>query len=85
MPGDRRARQVCLTPKGRQVVEDSIAARQQWLDEIGQNLTAVQKTEVAKALHTLAEAATRAEGKTMPADVAAHAPPAHKPHKAKAA
>jgi DNA-binding MarR family transcriptional regulator len=84
VPGDRRARQVGLTPKGRQMIEDSIAARQQWLDELGQNLTAPQKTEIARALHILAEAAARAEGEAMPADVPAHQPPAHNPHKAKA-
>ena len=85
VPGDRRARQVGLTPKGRHMIEDSITARQQWLEEIGQNLTAAQKIEVARALHTLAEAATLADGQAMPAGVAAHQAPARDSHKAKAA
>ncbi len=73
VPGDRRARLVSLTAKGRQTVEASINARQRWLEEIGQHLTAQQKTEVAHALHLLAETATRAEGQAMPAEPHARA------------
>ena len=34
-PHDRRARMVSLTPRGRELVEASIAARQAWLDRLG--------------------------------------------------
>jgi DNA-binding MarR family transcriptional regulator len=77
VPGDRRARQVSLTDKGRAVVAASVAAREGWLKEIGQALTPVQKTEIAQALHTLATVATRAEGKDMPVE-GAGVPAAHR-------
>jgi MarR family transcriptional regulator, organic hydroperoxide resistance regulator len=76
MPGDRRARQVSLTAKGRAVMEASITAREGWLKEIGALLTPAQKTEIAHALHTLAAASTRAEGKDMPVE-GAGVPAAH--------
>jgi DNA-binding MarR family transcriptional regulator len=77
MPGDRRARQVSLTPKGRATMTASIAARESWLKEIGQALTPAQKAEIAHALHLLAAAATRAEGHDMPVE-GAGAPAAHR-------
>lgn len=76
VPGDRRARQVSLTDKGRATVEASIAAREGWLKEIDRGLTAEQKAEIAHALHTLATAVTRAECKDMPLE-GAHVPAAH--------
>jgi DNA-binding MarR family transcriptional regulator len=68
LPGDRRARQVSLTPKGRAMVTASITAREGWLKEIRQALTPAQKADSAHALHLLAEAATRAEGRDMPVE-----------------
>ncbi|GEM_PF-477537 len=67
-PGDRRARQISLTPRGHQMIEDSVIARQRWLEEIGQHLTASQKTEIARAIHILAQATTNADGAGMPED-----------------
>jgi DNA-binding MarR family transcriptional regulator len=66
VPGDRRARLVCLTEKGRQIVSESITARQQWLDQIGETLTPEEKTVVAHALHILSEAAVRSEADAPP-------------------
>jgi DNA-binding MarR family transcriptional regulator len=77
VPGDRRARLVSLTDKGCAVVAASVAAREGWLKEIGQELTPVQKTEIAHALHTLATVVMRAEGKEMPVD-GAGVPAAHR-------
>ena len=76
VPGDRRARQVSLTVKGRAMVEASMAAREGWLKEIGETLTPVQKAEIGHAIHILAAAVTRAEGKDMPVAGAA-VPAAH--------
>jgi DNA-binding MarR family transcriptional regulator len=77
VPGDRRARQVSLTAKGRATVEASTTARQAWLNDIGETLTPVQQAEIGHAIHILAAAATRAAGKEMPLD-GAGVPDAHR-------
>jgi DNA-binding MarR family transcriptional regulator len=74
---DRRARLVTITPKGRKMVEDSISARRLWLEGIGDLLTNQQRADIAAALHTLAVAVTRADGKEMPVTDES-APIAHK-------
>ena len=74
--GDRRARQVSLTVKGRATVEASITAREGWLKDIGETLTPDQKAEIGHAIHLLAAAVTRAEGKDMPLE-GAGIPAAH--------
>ena len=61
-PTDRRVKRVTLTRKGKRIVDDSLHARQDWLKQAGALLTPQQKQQVANALHTLAEATTRAEG-----------------------
>ena len=66
--GDRRARLVRLTDKGRAVLEASKTAREGWLKEIGEALTPAQKAEIGHAIHILAEAVTRAEGRDMPVE-----------------
>jgi DNA-binding PadR family transcriptional regulator len=63
-PTDRRAKRVALTRKGKRIVDDSLRARQDWLKRAEALLTEEQKVQVVKALHTLAEASTRAEGDT---------------------
>jgi DNA-binding MarR family transcriptional regulator len=75
--GDRRARQVSLTAKGRAIVEASVTAREGWLKEIGEALTPDQRAKIGHALHILAVAVTRAEGKDMPVEGAA-VPAAHR-------
>ena len=75
--GDRRARLVSLTDKGRATVEASMTAREGWLKEIGETLTPAQKTEIGHAIHLLAGAVTRAEGKEMPVE-GPDAPAAHR-------
>ena len=61
-PDDRRARRISLTKKGHQLVEDSVSARQGWLLEIGKNLSPAQKSQIAHAIHTLAQATVIADG-----------------------
>ncbi len=54
-PGDRRVRLVSLTEQGRQVVEESIAARQSWVEQLVAGLSAEEGEQVAKALGILNE------------------------------
>ena len=75
--GDRRVRLVSLTDKGRSMVEASMTAREGWLKKISEALTPAQKTEIGHAIHLLAEAVTRAEGRDMPVEGPA-APAAHR-------
>jgi MarR family transcriptional regulator, 2-MHQ and catechol-resistance regulon repressor len=56
-PGDRRVRLVSLTEKGRQVVLESIAARQVWVDQLAAALSPDERTSIAAALQTLNERA----------------------------
>ena len=54
-PHDRRAKQIVLTEKGRQMLQGSITARQNWLEELAQALTPAEKEQVAAALNLLIE------------------------------
>ena len=58
-PHDRRARMVSLTPRGRELVEASIAARQAWLDRLVQALPVDGQAEITRALACLAEQAEK--------------------------
>ena len=50
---DRRTRQVHLTEHGRQVVEDTITARQAWIGDLVETLSPEQKTAVVALLGDL--------------------------------
>ena len=52
-PGDRRVRQVHLTERGRHVVEETLAGRQQWVDSLVASLSADQQAAVAVAMRLL--------------------------------
>ena len=52
-PHDRRVRQVTLTDKGHQVVQESIRARQDWLDSLARVLTPAEQEQIAAALTLL--------------------------------
>jgi DNA-binding MarR family transcriptional regulator len=73
-PTDRRVRTVHLTDHGRQVVEESIAARRRWMESLLASLTEAQEKSIANALQTLTENALRLEAK-----MGNPAPPFH-PH-----
>jgi len=60
-PADRRAKQLTLTAQGRALVEDGIAARRRWLEELTIALSPVQQEMIANALITLTEAARKIE------------------------
>lgn len=54
---DRRVRTITLTEAGRALVEESIAARQRWLEQLTTALTPAEQAEIAAALLTLTRAA----------------------------
>ncbi len=60
-PNDRRAKQLVLTEKGRQVVQESIHARQGWLNDLAAMLSAEEKAQVIAALGILLEKINRLE------------------------
>jgi DNA-binding MarR family transcriptional regulator len=60
-PGDRRVRMVRLTGAGKQMVEDSIAARRQWTESLMASLNPDQKGCIANALLVLTEKAVQLE------------------------
>lgn len=62
-PHDRRAKQVTLTSKGRQLIEKSIHERFRWLDSLVQGLSAGERSTVSEALGILTSAAEELEKK----------------------
>ena len=62
-PGDRRVRLVHLTERGRQVVNESIRAGQQWIERVHATLTAEQKTAVDEVMRLLTEKAALLDGR----------------------
>jgi DNA-binding MarR family transcriptional regulator len=54
-PSDRRAKQIVLTDKGRQVLHDIVRARQGWLDALALTLTDSEKETVMSALRIVAD------------------------------
>jgi DNA-binding MarR family transcriptional regulator len=54
-PHDRRGKQIVLTDKGRQVIQDSFHARQSWLGDLAQTLTPAEQESVIAALTLLIE------------------------------
>ncbi len=60
-PNDRRAKQVTLSPKGRDLIEKSIAERFRWVDVLIKELSAEEKAKVHEALEILNEAASNVD------------------------
>ncbi len=52
-PQDRRCKQIKLTDKGRQVLQDSIHARQAWFENLARLLTPDEQSQVVVALKIL--------------------------------
>jgi DNA-binding MarR family transcriptional regulator len=63
---DRRVKQIVLTEKGRQILQESFHARQGWLDDLAQTLSADEKEQIAAALKILIEKAKRLEPQAEP-------------------
>jgi DNA-binding MarR family transcriptional regulator len=60
-PHDRRVRQIVLTEKGQQVLQQSLNARQAWLDELAERLTPAEKEQIMAALRLMIDAANQLE------------------------
>ncbi len=60
-PDDRRARQIRVTPAGRQVIEAGIAARRRWMEGLATALEPAEQEQIALALTLLTGAARRLE------------------------
>jgi len=52
-PNDRRVKQIVLTDKGYRVLEESIHARQGWLDDLAETLSVGEKETIMAALNLL--------------------------------
>jgi len=52
-PGDRRVKQLVLTERGCQVVQESIRARQSWLFDLAETLSDREKETIIAALNIL--------------------------------
>jgi DNA-binding MarR family transcriptional regulator len=58
-PNDRRVKQIALTDKGCQILEESIHARHGWVNGLGETLTEPEKEQIIGALNLLIEKAIR--------------------------
>ena len=60
-PNDRRAKQLALTPKGRELIETGLTARTRWVDELVRSLKPEDYDQVAATLSKLTEAVRELE------------------------
>lgn len=60
-PSDRRAKQITLSAKGRDLIEKSIAARFRWVDDLVKTMSSADKAKVHEALVILTEAVKQVE------------------------
>jgi len=56
-PSDRRVKQLILTEKGHQVLQESIRARQSWLSDLAETLSDCEKEAIIAALNILIDKA----------------------------
>jgi DNA-binding MarR family transcriptional regulator len=54
-PYDRRAKQISLTNKGQQVLEEGMCARLSWLGELSARLSETEKRQVIAAIEIMIE------------------------------
>ncbi|OGO59795.1 MAG: hypothetical protein A2029_02080 [Chloroflexi bacterium RBG_19FT_COMBO_47_9] len=60
-PTDRRIKQIALTDKGRQILQESSHANHVWLEELASKLTPAEQEQVKDALVILIEKANQLE------------------------
>lgn len=65
-PQDRRVRQLTLTAEGKKVVEESMAARRQWMVQLTDALTPQDQRAITAALTILTDAAVHLEPQIHP-------------------
>ena len=66
-PLDRRVKQLFLTEDGQKIIQESIHARQGWLDNLTATLSSAEQEQVIAALKILIEKVKRLEGPEMEA------------------
>ncbi len=60
-PKDRRSKQILLTPKGEEILKESMQAKQAWLDNLAAQLTPEEQTQIEAAFRLLTEKITEME------------------------
>jgi DNA-binding MarR family transcriptional regulator len=58
-PEDRRVKNLVLTEKGAQIIQESIHASQDWFDQLARTLSTSEKEQVVAALNILIEGVKR--------------------------
>ena len=58
-PSDRRVKQLVLTDKGHQVLQESVRARQSWLSDLAETLSDREKETIIAALNILIDKANQ--------------------------
>lgn len=58
-PNDRRVKKIVLTEKGSQVLQEGLHARQDWLVDLADTLSDIEKEKITAALNTLVNKASR--------------------------
>lgn len=65
-PQDRRNKLITLTEAGEQVAEQSMQARQGWLDQLAEQLSPTEQEQVNAALEILIQRSQALEAENMP-------------------
>ena len=65
-PRDRRLKQIDLTDKGHQTLEESIHARQAWMDDLVDTMSDAEREQVTAALNLLIQKAFQLEQTAEP-------------------
>jgi DNA-binding MarR family transcriptional regulator len=60
-PSDRRVKQIVLTDKGRQILQEGNLTNKNWLEDLAKNMTTEEQEQVRKSLVILIEKAKRQE------------------------
>jgi DNA-binding MarR family transcriptional regulator len=60
-PSDRRVKQIVLTDKGRQILQEGSLANRNWLEELARSMTAEEQEQVRKTVVILIEKARQLE------------------------
>jgi MarR family transcriptional regulator for hemolysin len=60
-PSDRRVKQIVLTDKGRQIIQESSLAFQSWMEDLARTMTAAEQEQVRTALIILVDKARQLE------------------------
>ncbi len=71
-PNDRRAKELKLTEKGRQMVETSMARRHQWVDKMLELIDPAEREKVAEAMSILTRVLAQMKEQEKPTESASH-------------